>query len=237
MKSVETTVRLYRKPMREALAQRYALATPMQQLKVATEARHIAMEQTVDLIKTSSSLATYQALLQRFYGFYVPLETALRQLPWDQAGFDIEARLKSALLAADLQWLGLSAATLAAVPHCPTIPRLVDIPQALGYLYVSEGATLGGQVIIRQLQKRLPISRAGGGQFYNSYGAAVGPKWQQLSYFINSYITETRSSSVHGNQSSPEQRMIETAVLTFQSLQQWLLMDTRLATGQTLAAA
>lgn len=234
---METTVRLYRKPTNKALAQRNALAAPMQQLKAATEAHHIAMEQTVDLIKVSSTLAAYQALLQRFYGFYVPLETALRQLPWATVGFDIEARLKSALLAADLQWLGLSAATLAAVPSCPTVPSLVDIPQALGYLYVSEGATLGGQVIIRQLQKRLPISRTSGGQFYNSYGAAVGPMWQQFSHFVNTYIMETRHSSDRANQSSPEQRMIETAALTFQSLQQWLLMDTRLATGQMLAAA
>lgn len=234
---METTVRLYRKPMGNASAQRYAHATTMQQLKVATEAQHIAMEQTVDLIKSSSSLAAYQALLQRFYGFYLPVENALRRLPWAQVGFDIDGRMKSALLAADLQWLGVSAAMLASVPQCPTVPPLADIPQALGYLYVSEGATLGGQVIIRQLQKRLPISRTGGGQFYNSYGAAVGPMWQQFSHFVNTYIMETRRSSDRANQSSPEQRMVETAALTFQSLQQWLCMDAHVTIDQKLAVA
>ena len=50
--------------------------------------------------------------------------------------------------------------------------------QALGCLYVLEGATLGGQIISRQLEERLAIDAGHGGRFFASYGAAVGEMWQ-----------------------------------------------------------
>ena len=45
-------------------------------------------------------------------------------------------------------------------------------------LYVLEGATLGGQVICRQLGPRLNLSADAGLSFYASYGELVGPRWK-----------------------------------------------------------
>ncbi len=207
----------------------------MQRLKAATAAQHIALEQTVNLVQLSTSLPAYRALLRRFYGFYAPLEAQLVDLPWSTVGFEIEARNKSVLLAADLYWLGESPATLADLARCTALPTLADIPQALGYLYVSEGSTLGGQLIIRQLQQKLPITRTAGGQFFNSYGPAVGPMWQQLSHFINTFIpsTESDSSENAGTEKfDAEKRMLQTASLTFQALHHWLAASTMPVTAR-----
>lgn len=224
---MNTTVRFNHNLVESVYAPLATGVTPMQRLKAATNAQHMALEQAVNLVQLSSSLPAYQALLRRFYGFYAPIEAQLATLPWSTVDFDITGRAKSALLAADLVWLGETPTSLADLPRCPTLPNLADIGQALGYLYVTEGATLGGQVIIRQLQKHLPISRSAGGQFYNSYGAAVGPMWQTLGHFINGFINTPAAESGLIERSdlkmlSAEKRMLQTACLTFQALQQWL---------------
>jgi heme oxygenase (biliverdin-IX-beta and delta-forming) len=225
---LNTTIRFNHKVVEGVYAQVETSVTPMQRLKAATNAQHLALEATVNLVRLSSSLPAYHALLRRFYGFYAPIEAQLATLPWSTVNFDITGRAKSALLAADLIWLGETPTSLADLPRCPTLPDLADIPQALGYLYVSEGATLGGQIIMRQLRKHLPISPSAGGQFYNSYGAAVGPMWQTLGHFINSFINMSNAENRLFERTglpmlSAEKRMLQTACLTFQALQQWLV--------------
>ena len=227
LERLNTTVRFNHNLVESVYAPLAKSVTPMQRLKAATNAQHIALEQTVNLEQLSSSLPAYRALLRRFYGFYAPIEAQLATLPWSTVDFDITGRGKSALLAADLCWLGDSPTVVADLPRCPALPTLADIPQALGFLYVSEGATLGGQEIMRQLQKHLPISRRAGGQFYNSYGAAAGPMWQTLGHFINGFInTPNAESGLIGRSGlemlRAEKRMLQTACLTFQALHQWL---------------
>ena len=234
---MNTTVRFNHSVAESVYVQVATSVTPMQRLKAATNAQHLALEATVNLVQLSNSLPAYHALLRRFYGFYAPIEAQLATLPWSTVDFDITGRAKSALLAADLKWLGETPTALADLPRCPTLPNLADIPQALGYLYVSEGATLGGQVIIRQLQKHLPISRRAGGQFYNSYGAAAGPMWQTLGHFINGFINTAEAESGLIEPSglerlSAEKRMLQSACLTFQALHQWLAAGVAPATAR-----
>lgn len=229
LERLNTTVRFNHNLVESVYTQVAPSVTPMQRLKAATNAQHLALEATVHLVRLSSSLPAYHALLRRFYGFYAPIEAQLATLPWSTVNFDIMGRTKSDLLAADLEWLGETPTSLADLPRCPSLPHLADIPQALGYLYVSERATLSGQVIIRQLQKHLPISRSAGGQFYNSYGAAVEPMWQELGHFVNRFINTPDAERAESANISAEKRMLQTAYLTFQVLNQWLAASETLA--------
>ena len=189
----------------------------MQHLKTATQPYHRLLEQQVNINALSASALTYRRLLQRFYGFYAPGEAQLARLPWATVGFEWSARRHTPSLASDLQWLGETPASLAALPQCHTGPLLADIPRALGYLYVVEGATLGGQLISRHLQQHLPVLQEAGCQFFQRYGKQVGPMWRTFSHFVNTYV------ATHPTAESP---MIATACTTFQQLQHWLQGET-----------
>lgn len=185
----------------------------MHRLKVATQPYHTMIEQQIDLPTLCASLGHYHRLLQRFYGFYLPGETRLATLPWTTIGFDWTTRRHSPALANDLQWLGETPASLTALPSCSTLPTLDTIPQALGYLYVVEGSTLGGQLISRQLQQQWPTLQQAGCQFFQRYGTQVGMMWRAFSQVVNRYVI------LHPTAEAP---MVDTACATFQQLQSWL---------------
>ncbi len=56
--------------------------------------------------------------------------------------------------------------------------------QALGILYVSEGSSLGGNVIRKALQKNAAFHNHDF-QFLNCYGDKTGEMWKQLTGFLN----------------------------------------------------
>lgn len=190
-----------------------AVPTMMQQLKVATRAAHAALEAQVNLPQVATSPAAYHALLQRFYGFYLPLELRLATLPWTTVGFDLAARRKLPLLRRDLLHLGDATATLATLPICRDRPEPVDLASGCGCLYVLEGATLGGQLISRRLRQTLGLHATGGAAFFTSYGDQVGPMWTGFGAFVNQLATD-----------HPQRQgaMIDAAYTTFTTLGGWL---------------
>ncbi|MCH5717051.1 biliverdin-producing heme oxygenase [Niabella hibiscisoli] len=76
-------------------------------------------------------------------------------------------------------------------------PSFDNEAEALGALYVLEGATLGGQFIIKQLKKNdslaaLPLA------YYNVYANQTGIRWKQFLEVINRY--EDHESALRGAQ-------------------------------------
>jgi heme oxygenase (biliverdin-IX-beta and delta-forming) len=87
-------------------------------LKHETQAAHQAIEARVDLLNRLGSQADYRRLLERFWGFYSPIEALVAVGPeWASYGVDIQQRMKAPALARDLQALGLAPAALAALPR------------------------------------------------------------------------------------------------------------------------
>ncbi len=165
-------------------------------LRQAVADAHLGMEAAMAASLQLSDRATYRALLWRYLRAYAPLEAALQNFaaPLQALHIDLGQRRKLPLLQRDLDSLGQDAAIEppARVPPAPVtlvppglasaqpLPALHTLPQALGCLYVMEGATLGGQQISRQLQTRLQLQRPEGLAFFRSYGAQVGPRWRQF---------------------------------------------------------
>lgn len=155
-------------------------------LKDATREQHEALENVVDLMNRTFSVDDYKQLIAKFYRFYSAIEPTLPSEELKDAGFDVEARRKTPLLKRDLEQLGTPEFMEQNTPFT-SIPVLDTVAKAFGGIYVMEGATLGGQVIMRQLREHLGITPENGGAFFNSYGANVGPMWKEFGATITAF--------------------------------------------------
>src|SRR6187402_1683463 len=91
----------------------------------------------------AASWLDYRLYLCRMYGFLVPIEAALGETPGlAEAVPDAGVRNhKVALLAHDLLSLGVEQRHLGQIPRI-AVPPLGELPEALGWMYVVESATL-----------------------------------------------------------------------------------------------
>ena len=120
----------------------------------------------------------YAALLVRLFAFHRAVEERLAEAPpLLPCGIDIAARRRSGLLLDDLAFLGAPAAPL---PAPPALPALRSVAEALGCLYVTEGATLGGRELARRLDHLLPPGSEAGRRFLLGHGARHGAMWREL---------------------------------------------------------
>lgn len=174
-------------------------------LKSETKAEHDAIERVLDLTSDALTLAAYRERLGWLYGFYRPVEARLHAVP----GVDLRARRKSPLLQADLRALGADAAGLR--PACAELPPLSTAADRFGCLYVLEGATLGGRVIGRHIERVLAVTPDAGGRFFHGYGARTGPMWQAFRAALAAFADAPQAHD----------RIVAAAVATFRTLRAW----------------
>lgn len=152
----------------------------MAKLKEATKEQHENLEGVVDVMNKMFTREDYERLLTKFYKFYSSIEPRVAANRLNDSGFDFEARRKTPSLERDLANLGI----LENVKHLEgswnDLPELNTSAKAFGACYVMEGATLGGQMIMRHLKDHLGLTPDNGGSFFNSYGAQVGPMWKEF---------------------------------------------------------
>lgn len=179
-------------------------------LRAATEAAHEGLERNLGWEGRVATLSGYRELLTRFRGFHAAYEPAIGAGLADEPFFGPRRRLDR--LDADLAYLGLDAATIAALPVSP-VPRL-DGSAALGALYVLEGSTLGGQVIGRRIAA-LHGFETDGLAYYRAHGPATGAMWSAFRARLET--------------AADEAALTETAVATFEAMRVWLCADGSLA--------
>jgi len=129
---------------------------------------HDQLEARVASLAPWSDRWRYAALLRAFYGFYRPAERAVdfyRFQPHDPCNTR-QHRRNAHLLRADLAALGERPDGVEARPLCRALPPFDSEPQQLGCMYVLEGATLGGQVVLRHVA-------AGGHRCHRRSGRAL----------------------------------------------------------------
>ncbi len=145
-------------------------------LRLATRAAHDRLEGGTGLTDESLDLAAYRNQLQRFHGFWRGWQPLVAARLQDDAFLAPRRRLH--LLADDLAALGLSQAAIDALPICP-MPALADAAAAIGSLYVMEGSTLGGRVILGHLERRFGLTGLGC-SYFTGYGSATGAMWRSF---------------------------------------------------------
>lgn len=159
-------------------------------------------------------LAMLVTLLERMYGFYLPLEHRLGiVLTGNVAALDLPRHTKHPLIRHDLVVLGRDDGQIAQLPLCADLPMVMTVPDALGCMYVLEGATLGGQIIIREVREQWGLTGELGGAFFTSYGHEVGPMWRTFCNVLAAmpYLPATKAP------------MIAAACTTFTVIERWLV--------------
>ena len=148
-----------------------------------TRPLHDQLEANVASLDAWTDRSRYASLLRAFYGFYSPAERAIdfyRLQPHDPSATGQDRR-KAGLLRDDLAALGHGPGDVDALPECGAFPSPRSEAEQLGCMYVLEGATLGGQVVLRHVEAgRIGVTPREGGRFFNSYGPAVGPMWRSF---------------------------------------------------------
>jgi heme oxygenase len=193
----------------------------MVRLRQKTLRLHLRLKQGIDLFHHFSTLEDYRRLLERYQGFYEPVESALeRHFNRRAGGLDFEPRRKSPMLVRDLRALGVKQFTT--LPRCASLPAISSTPHAFGCLYTLEISTLGGQIITRHLNRVFGVSPESGCSFFHSYGDQTVMMWRDLGQQIKKYAVTDEI----------EEAMIEAAVETFVKLEEWMAINVSLERPQ-----
>lgn len=187
----------------------------MAQLREATASYHEQLENNGyarAMMNGTMNLEMYRQYVQLFYGFVKPLEErAVRSAGWESSGLE-PMRLKTPQLEEDLRHLGLKETDLAEVPVCGNLPELDSSSRLLGCFYVMEGSTLGGQLITKELMKRLPLSPGAGISYFAGYGERTREMWKAFREKISRAESEGADLAA----------MREAAADTFRKLDEWI---------------
>lgn len=182
----------------------------LSRLRTETRDLHNDIEQTLDLMDDKLTYAGYVNRLKQFYGFYRPIEEKILDASSPLAQWiELSPRRKSALLEVDLY--SLSNRRAVDLPICEKLPPLKGIADYFGCMYVLEGASLGGQIISRHIQKKIGVTRIHGGRFFNGYGDRTGAMWQEFRSAISDFSLATNDDDA----------VVASARATFKSLQLW----------------
>ncbi len=158
----------------------------------------------------------YKNVLKRFYGFYQPLENKISSLEdWATNDFNLKNRDKSAFLLEDMKYLNISDQEIAALEVCEQsqLPDISNMAQALGCMYVLEGATLGGQIVSKKLNEIFGFEQGKGSSFFNSYGTNVRPMWKEFGDFINNYSEKNKDD---------DNEIVNSSDQTYHKFNNWL---------------
>ena len=182
------------------------------ELRSATSDAHQQLEDSVQIEKRVKDLSGYRTLLEKFWGWYKPIEEQLTHLPgWPYAGYDPGQRIKLQWLEGDLHALGLSSADISALPRCEDVPTVSSLGQGFGFAYVMEGATLGGRHISGMLKDGpVPVEAR---HFFSSYGTSVGERWKEFIAALQEFASIEKSQRAE---------ILAAARDSFSSLQKWL---------------
>ncbi|WP_347330619.1 biliverdin-producing heme oxygenase [Marinimicrobium locisalis] len=164
-----------------------------QALRAATQVEHKALEAQPlmrRLLSPELTLAEYGQIVQAqraFYRFQEPLlwphERELRDcLP--EVGYHYHSRLPS--LERDCRQLALAEDGVESEPVSAFRPKSSE--EALGVLYVLEGASQGGRVIARRLSQVLALDSDNGAGFFSLY--AKQDSWKLLCRWLEMLPSE-----------------------------------------------
>ena len=155
----------------------------MARLKRETAPLHAELDAMV--APMLSERARYRILLAGLRDAYgiIECELARHAARLARVGYDVAQRAKLFWLDDDLT--ALSEPEPSATRTTYTLP---NSSAAFGAVYVVEGATLGGQVIARQVIPALGLSSERGCRFFSGYGAETGERWRETRDAIAAHL-------------------------------------------------
>ena len=193
------------------------------QLKRETDAEHRHLEAQLGLLDPGLEVDRYRRVLETFYGFYVPVEIDVARLAASAGPLGFPLRARAELIERDLQAVGLSPATLAALPLCSDRPELTCVEDLAGCLYVLEGACLGGQVLTPLLHRRLGVAKGSGAAFFAGDGDGTRARWSVVVAWLDGLPRSGASTT----------KIIGAAKATFAAFGRWAAVAQRECDGRS----
>ena len=90
---------------------------------------------------------------------------------------DLEHRKKRSLIESDLTYLQIPT-NQAGLSNGSDLIHVSRVPHAIGIIYVLEGSTLGGRVIVKNIRSSLGYVKNNGASYFTGYGDQTGPMWK-----------------------------------------------------------
>jgi heme oxygenase len=140
-------------------------APALDRLRFATGVAHRRLEDRLDAVRRLTDPRLRPALIERYAAFHLPADAALRPHLADVPGLDMAGRSRAGFFDQAYSTVDL-----------PEFPQPASRPEALGLLYVLEGSTLGGRMILRMLAAHGVTDPALA--FLDPYGARTGAQWR-----------------------------------------------------------
>ncbi len=185
----------------------------MAKLRLETSEAHTSIERSPAMRAIFSedySLKNYRSLLRRLWEFYSPLEREVfGKFPKDLAT-ELEYRRKAHCLAADLCALG----DTAPVSEDLALPAFTSPAERAGSLYVTEGATLGGQLIRKRLHDHFGDAIVPALSFYSGYGKQAAKEWRAFGALFGGLFDRAGASV--------QDHVVAGANATFNAMERWL---------------
>lgn len=146
-------------------------------LRSATDALHRATEThplMQDLLSGQAERGAYARLLAALYPFYARAEADAAIAAWCAQHYPPFVSQKRTTLIER----ALGHGSQAPFPLHSNEPLCADESEAIGALYVMEGATLGGKQIAKQLRLHYGLRIEPGASLFDPYGKACAANWQ-----------------------------------------------------------
>jgi heme oxygenase len=190
-------------------------------LRAETELLARRAWRSLALFGDAASWLDYRLYLCRMYGFVAPIEAALGEAP-GLAAVIHDAGLRNhkiALLSHDLVSLGVDRRDLGELPRI-AVPPLAELPEALGWMYVVEAATLEGRELARHLASRLPHELESSSAYLRCYGAEARARWRAFAAALDAYTA--REDGGEGGGGGASDRVVAAATDCLVRLHRWL---------------
>lgn len=159
-----------------------------QRLKHETADQHERMHRLMERGAPFSSRESYARFVAAQYLFQRDVEYLFQNDAVKTAVPDLEARGREDASLSDLRDLG------AAAPEDGIASIGVTMPEALGWLYVSEGSTLGAAFLFKQAQSDLGLSAEFGARNLAAYPEGRAIVWRR---FVASLDSDTLDPATH----------------------------------------
>ena len=157
----------------------------LEKLRAETRGEHDKLEAlgvSEKIMDKSLSLGEYKKLIAVQYLVHKALEDELEASGMEALfpALDYEQRKKMPLLEMDVEELDINREQLLKQNPAGKLPQLIKPFGLLGSLYVMEGATLGGMVIMKALKKNDNLAPVSHFHYFGCYGANTGPQWKHF---------------------------------------------------------
>ncbi len=182
-------------------------------LRQATGQTHKEVEKLTPFFRADFNRPLFLKWLDLMHGFYRQIDRTVGQSSFSSTcGWHYAARCP--LIERDLAALAGRAPEDSADPSriLAKLQSLGNTGEIAGMLYVVEGSTLGGNVLLGVLGKRAGVTAASGASFFAPHGENPQPCWAEYVQLLSRLSSEpgTEHDVVHG------------AKTTFTTLQEWI---------------